>query len=81
MANRGRRQKSRETSRLEDIAGIGPRRRARLLKHFGGLASLKGAGVEEITRVEGVSAALASRIYASLHGLEAPAAHSNQDPM
>ena len=70
--HRGRRQKARETSRLEDIAGIGPRRRAALLKHFGGLSGLKGAGVEEIARVEGVSAALATRIYASLHGLEKP---------
>ena len=68
--HRGRRQKTRETSRLEDIAGIGPRRRASLLKHFGGLAGLKTAGAEEIARVEGVSAALAGRIYASLHGLE-----------
>ena len=68
--HRGRRQKTRETSRLEDIAGIGPRRRASLLKHFGGLAGLKTAGAEEIARVEGVSAALAARIYASLHGLE-----------
>jgi excinuclease ABC subunit C len=67
--HRGRRQKTRETSRLEDIAGIGPRRRAALLKHFGGLSGLKGAGVEEIARVAGINAALATRIYASLHGL------------
>ena len=70
--HRGRRQKARDTSRLEDIAGIGPRRRAALLKHFGGLAGLKGAGAEEIARVDGVSAALAARIYASLHGLDSP---------
>ncbi len=70
--HRGRRQKTRETSRLEDIAGIGPRRRASLLKHFGGLAGLKTAGAEEIARVEGVSSALAARIYASLHGLDHP---------
>jgi excinuclease ABC subunit C len=70
--HRGRRAKTRETSRLEDIAGIGPRRRANLLKHFGGLAGLKNAGVEEIARVEGVNLALANRIYASLHGLDLP---------
>lgn len=70
--HRGKRQKARTTSRLEDIAGIGPRRRAALLKHFGGLGGLKGAGVEEIARVEGVNAALAQRIYDTLHGL-APA--------
>ena len=68
--HRGKRQKTRETSRLEDIPGIGPRRRTSLLKHFGGLAGLKSAGVEEIARVEGVNAALAQRIYAALHGLE-----------
>ena len=68
--HRGRRQKARSTSRLEDIPGIGPRRRAALLKHFGGLGGLKGAGMEEIARVEGVNAPLAARIYASLHGLE-----------
>jgi len=71
--HRGRRAKVRETSRLEDIAGIGPRRRANLLKHFGGLAGLKLAGAEEIAGVAGVSTALAARIYASLHGLDAPA--------
>lgn len=67
--HRGRRQKARTSSRLEDIPGIGPRRRASLLKHFGGLAGLKGAGIEEIAKVEGVNHALAQRIYATLHGL------------
>jgi excinuclease ABC subunit C len=47
-------------------------RRASLLKHFGGLVGLRNAGIEEIARVEGVNAALARRIYASLHGLDAP---------
>ncbi|MGJ4728562.1 excinuclease ABC subunit UvrC [Luteimonas sp. SDU101] len=68
--HRGRRQKARSHSRLEDIPGIGPRRRASLLKHFGGLGGLKAAGIEEIARVEGVNAALAARIYATLHGLQ-----------
>ncbi len=67
--HRGKRQKARTTSRLEDIPGIGPRRRAALLKHFGGLGGLKAAGVEEIARAEGVNAALAQRIYDTLHGL------------
>ncbi|MGY0611511.1 MULTISPECIES: excinuclease ABC subunit UvrC [unclassified Luteimonas] len=71
--HRGRRQKARSTSRLEDIPGIGPRRRASLLKHFGGLGGLRAAGVAEIARVEGVNLALAERIYATLHGLDAPA--------
>jgi excinuclease ABC subunit C len=74
--HRGRRQKARETSRLEDIAGIGPRRRAGLLKHFGGIQGLRAAGTEEIARVEGINRALAERIYASLHGLDAPAQES-----
>lgn len=71
--HRGKRQKARMTSKLEDIAGIGPRRRASLLKHFGGLSGLKAAGVEQIARVEGINHALAERIYANLHGLSAPA--------
>ncbi|KAF1693336.1 excinuclease ABC subunit C [Pseudoxanthomonas jiangsuensis] len=77
--HRGRRQKARTTSRLEDIEGIGPRRRAALLRHFGGLAGLKAAGEEEIARVEGINAALAARIYANLHGLVPPEPASAQD--
>ena len=68
--HRGRRQKARNVSRLEDIPGIGPRRRANLLRYFGGLAGLKAAGAEEIAQVDGVNAALAARIYATLHGLQ-----------
>ena len=68
--HRGRRQKARSVSRLEDIPGIGPRRRANLLKHFGGLAGLKAASAEDIARVERIDDALARRIYATLHGLE-----------
>jgi excinuclease ABC subunit C len=68
--HRGRRQKARTASKLEEIPGIGPRRRANLLRHFGGLGGLKAAGVEEIARVAGIDAALAQRIYAALHGLE-----------
>ena len=76
--HRGRRQKARNISRLEDIPGIGPRRRASLLKHFGGLAGLKAAGAEQIAQVDGINEALASRIYATLHGLQdaaPPGAH------
>ena len=69
-----KRQKARETSRLEDIPGIGPRRRASLLKHFGGLVGLKAAGEAEIAKVEGINDALAARIYANLHGLPTPPA-------
>ncbi len=74
--HRGRRQKARGSSRLEDIPGIGPRRRASLLKHFGGLGGLKNASADEIAHVEGINAALAERIYATLHGLQEPGAGS-----
>jgi excinuclease ABC subunit C len=67
--HRGRRQKTRSTSRLEDIAGIGPRRRANLLRHFGGLSGLKAAAVDDIARVDGINRALAERLWASLHGM------------
>ncbi len=68
--HRARRSKARETSVLESVEGIGSRRRVKLLKHFGGLAGLKLAGVEEIARVDGVNDVLARRVYAALHGLE-----------
>ncbi|MDQ3160822.1 MAG: helix-hairpin-helix domain-containing protein, partial [Pseudomonadota bacterium] len=67
--HRGRRQKTRNTSRLEDIAGIGPRRRANLLRHFGGLSGLKAAAVDDIARVDGINRPLAERIWANLHGM------------
>ncbi|WP_240126204.1 excinuclease ABC subunit UvrC [Thermomonas alba] len=67
--HRGRRQKARSSSRLEDVPGIGPRRRAALLKHFGGLQGLKSASVDEIARVEGINRALAQRLWDALHGL------------
>jgi excinuclease ABC subunit C len=68
--HRGRRAKARERSVLEDIEGIGARRRVKLLRHFGGMTGLKAAGIEEIARVEGINTELARRIYAALHGLE-----------
>ncbi|HVI60075.1 MAG TPA: excinuclease ABC subunit UvrC [Luteimonas sp.] len=74
--HRGRRQKARSSSRLEDIPGIGPRRRASLLKYFGGLGGLRNASADEIAHVEGINAALAERIYATLHGLREPGAGS-----
>lgn len=74
--HRGKRQKARSTSRLEDIAGIGPRRRAALLKHFGGLQGLRAAPVDEIAKVEGINRALAQRLWDSLHGLAQAAAGS-----
>src|SRR5690606_31784916 len=77
--HRGRRQKARNSSRLEDIAGIGPRRRASLLRHFGGLGGLKNASADEIAHVDGISSALAERIYATLHGLQGPGSERRPD--
>jgi excinuclease ABC subunit C len=65
--HRARRGKARRTSSLEDVAGIGPKRRRELLKHFGGLQELVRASVEEIAKAPGISKKLAESIYAALH--------------
>ena len=66
--HRQRRAKRQRDSTLEDIPGIGPKRRRQLLNQFGGLAELSKAGVEDIARVEGISRKLAEQIYAHFHG-------------
>ncbi len=66
--HRKRREKARERSVLEDVPGIGARRRSALLKAFGGMQGLERAGVEELMQVKGIDRGLAERIYASLHG-------------
>ena len=68
--HRQRRGRSRKTSVLEDIAGIGPKRRQCLLRQFGGLQELARAGVDDLSRVEGISRRLAQQIYEIFHGDE-----------
>ena len=66
--HRARRGRKRTTSVLEEIPGLGPKRRQALLKQLGGLRGVQRAGIEDLTRVVGISRGLAERIYETLHG-------------
>ncbi|MGM0631788.1 MAG: excinuclease ABC subunit UvrC [Pseudomonadota bacterium] len=65
--HRARRARTRNRSPLEDIAGLGPKRRQALLRYFGGLAGLRKASEAQLSLVTGISKKLAADIYAALH--------------
>lgn len=65
--HRQRRAKARKQSALEEIPGLGPKRRRELLKHFGGQLQIRKASEAEIAKVAGISKKLAENIYAYLH--------------
>ena len=65
--HRQRRAKKRKTSRLEQIPGLGPKKRRELLRQFGGLQGVIGAGIDDLIKVRGISRTLAESIYNDLH--------------
>ncbi len=67
-AHRNKRSKSMQVSELDEIAGIGAARKKALLHHFGSAKAVASASIEEIGKVEGVSKAIASKIYQHFHG-------------
>ena len=66
--HRGRRAKQRRQSVLDDVPGIGPRRKRELLARFGSVTAMQGASIEEIAKVPGLSRKLAGEVHAMLHG-------------
>lgn len=67
--HRARRDKARRSSRLEEIPGVGARRRRELLRHFGSARGVASASVEELKKTQGISATMAQQIYDHLHSV------------
>jgi len=65
--HRQRRAKARTASVLEEIPGVGDRRRQALLRHLGGLQEVMRAGADDLARVPGISSSLAQKIYTTFH--------------
>ncbi|MFK7977973.1 MAG: excinuclease ABC subunit UvrC [Halioglobus sp.] len=65
--HRGRRDKARQRSVLEDIPGVGAKRRRDLLRHFGSAQGVENANVSELQKISGISATMAQQIYDHLH--------------
>ena len=65
--HRARRSKTRKVSSLEQIAGIGPKRRKALITHFGSLHGIRDAGIDQLAAVPGISRELAESIFTAFH--------------